>query len=70
MKNDLRMYGQEFNSNVVKDINEINEKLENETDQEEVLKLRLQRLYRGMELNSNFQGRSFRTYCESISRVS
>lgn len=62
MKNDLRMYGQEFNSNVVKNINEINEKLENETDQEEVLKLRLQRLYRGMELNSNFQGRSFRTY--------
>ena len=62
MKNDLRMYGQEFNSNVVKDINEINEKLENETDQEEVLKLRLQRLYRGMELNSNIQGRSFRTY--------
>ena len=62
MKNDLRMYGQEFNSSVVKDINEINEKLENETDQEKILKLRLQRLYRGMELNSNIHGRNFRTF--------
>lgn len=61
MKNDLRMYGQEFNPNVIKDINKLNEEIEKETDQEKLLNLRLKRLYRGMELNTNLQQRNFRT---------
>lgn len=62
MKNDLRMYGQEFNPNVIKDINKLNEEIEKETDQEKLLNLRLKRLYRGMELNTNLQQRNFRTF--------
>ena len=61
MKNDLRMYGQEFNPNVIKDVNNLNEQIEKETDQEKLMNLRLKRLYRGMELNTNLQQRSFRT---------
>jgi hypothetical protein len=61
MKNDLRMYGQEFNPNVIKDVNELNKEIEKETDQEKLMNLRLKRLYRGMELNTNLQQRSFRT---------
>lgn len=62
MKNDLRMYGQELNSSAVKDVIKLNEKLEKETDPEEILKLRLQRLYRGMELNTNMYQRNPRTF--------
>lgn len=62
MKTDLRMYGQEFNQNIVKDVNKLNEKIEKETDPEEILKLRLQRLYRGMELNTNIYQRNPRTF--------
>ena len=61
MKNDLRMYGQEFNPNVIKDVNELNKEIEKETDQEKLMNLRLKRLYRGMELITNLQQRSFRT---------
>ena len=61
MKNDLRMYGQEFNPNVMKDVTELNKEIEKETDQEKLMNLRLKRLYRGMELNTNLQQRSFRT---------
>lgn len=61
MKNDLRMYGQELNANVVKDIAKLNEKLEIENDPEEIYKLRLQRLYRGMELNSSIYQKNPRT---------
>ena len=61
MKNDLRMYGQEFNPNVIKDVTELNKEIEKETDQEKLMNLRLKRLYRGMELNTNLQQRSFRT---------
>ena len=62
MKTNLRMYGQEFNQNIVKDVNKLNEKLEKETGPEEILKLRLQRLYRGMELNTNIYQRNPRTF--------
>jgi hypothetical protein len=62
MKNDIRMYGQEFNSAIVKDINELNQKIEKETDKEELLKLRLQRLYRGMEINTSIYNRNPRCY--------
>lgn len=62
MKNDLRMYGQEFNPNVIKDVTELNKEIEKEVDQEKLMNLRLKRLYRGMELNTNLQQRSFRTF--------
>lgn len=62
MKLNNRMYGQEFNYSVVKDINEINKKLEKETDSEEILKLRLQRLYKGMEINTGIYKRNYRNY--------
>lgn len=61
MKTDLRMYGQELNTNVVKDIVKLNERLEIENDPEEIYKLRLQRLYRGMELNSSIYQKNPRT---------
>lgn len=47
-----------FNGDVIKDINEINKKikeeLENEegVDREKLLQLKMQKLYRGMEMNS------------------
>ena len=62
MKTDLRMYGQGFNSNVVKEVNSLNEKIEKETNPEEILKLRLQRLYKGMELNTNIYQKNPRTF--------
>ena len=62
MKTDLRMNGQELNSNVVKDVKNINEKLEKETDPEKIFKLRLQRLYRGMEINTSIYQRNYRSY--------
>jgi hypothetical protein len=62
MKTDLRMYGNEFNPSIVKDINDINKKIEKETDSEELLKLRLQRLYRGMEINTSIYNRNPRCY--------
>lgn len=62
MNNDIRLYGNSFDSTVVKDIKSLNEKLEKETDPEEILKLRLQRLYRGMEINSGVAKRNPRGY--------
>ena len=59
--NNLRIYGQEFNSNVIKDVTELNKKIEKEQDPEELFKLRLQRLYRGMELNTNIYQKNPRT---------
>ena len=61
MKINLRMYGQELNSSVIKDVTKLNEKLEVETNPEEIYKLRLQRLYRGMELNTNIYQKNPRT---------
>lgn len=54
MNNDSRLYGNAFNPEVLKDVKSINEKITKEKDPEEALKLRLQRLYRGMELNSGW----------------
>lgn len=52
MNNDPRMYGNGLNPEVIKDVKELNEKIEKEKDAEELLKLRMQRLCRGMELNT------------------
>jgi hypothetical protein len=62
MKSNINIYGQELNQSVIKDVNEINEKIKNETDPEKLLNLHLQRLYRGMELNSATSYRSHRPY--------
>ena len=62
MKNNPKMYGQEYDPQVLKDIKTINEKIEKEIDNEELLKLRLQRLYRGMELVSTPMSRNYRGY--------
>ena len=59
MKTNIRMYGQEFNSDVVKDVEKINKKIESETDPEELLRLRMQRLYRGMEINTAVYKRNY-----------
>lgn len=62
MNKDIRMYGFELNPSAIKSINEINEKIENEKNSEELLKLRLQRFYKGLELSSNPYQRNSRTY--------
>ena len=62
MNKDPRIYGNNFNSNVIKDINDINKKIEIEESPEELLKLRMQRLCRGMELNTGYTGRNIRGY--------
>ena len=62
MKINNKMYGQQYDPNVLKDLKEINSKLENSNDKEELLKLRMQRLYRGMELYSTPMTRNYRGY--------
>ena len=62
MNNDIRIYGNGFNPEVLKDVKSLNEKIEKETDPEEELKLRLQRMYRGMELNTGLNTRPYRGY--------
>ena len=57
MRIDPNIYGFQFDRSVTKDLSEIEEKLDREAskdnpDKDEIMKLRLQRLYRGMELNS------------------
>lgn len=62
MNNDIRIYGNGLNSEVIKDIKSLNEKIEKEQDPESALKLRLQRLYRGMELNTGIATRQLNGY--------
>lgn len=62
MNKDLKIYGNNFNYDVLKDIDDINKKLETEESEEEILKLRMQRLYRGMELNCSIAKRNIRGY--------
>lgn len=62
MNKDIRLYGNNFDLSVVKDVEKINDKLKEETSDEEILKLRLQRLYRGMEMNHGLNKRNVRGY--------
>ena len=62
MKTNPKMYGQEYDAQALRDIKSINEKIEKEKDSEELLKLKLQRLYRGMELVSTPMSRNYRGY--------
>ena len=62
MNNDVRLYGNGFNPEVLKDVRSLNEKIEKEKDPEVEMKLRLQRLYRGMELNTGLTSRPYGGY--------
>lgn len=62
MKNYAGYYGQTFDPNVIKDVEEINKKLETEEDAEMREKLYTQRLYRGMELNAGLNQRPWGGY--------
>lgn len=58
----MSAYNNEFNPEVFKDVKSLNEKIEKESNPDEALKLRLQRLYRGMELNTGIIGRPYGGY--------
>ncbi len=62
MNTDIHIYGNGFNPEVVKDVKDINEKIEKEKDADELLRLRMQRLLRGMELNNGLATRTYRGY--------
>lgn len=62
MSKDNKMYGQQYDTNVLKDLKKINEKIEKSESEDEILKLKLQRLYRGMELMSTPMSRNYRGY--------
>lgn len=62
MKINSKMYGQQYDPEVLRDLKKINEKMEKAEDQEEILQLKMQRLYRGMELNSTPMTRNYRGY--------
>jgi hypothetical protein len=62
MSKNIKAYGQEYDPNVLKDLQKINENIEKAEDSEELLKLRLQRLYRGMEIMSTPMTRNYRGY--------
>lgn len=62
MNNDPRMYGNGLNPEVLKDVKNLNEKIEKTTDKNEQLKLRMQRLYRGMEFNTGLNHRTWGGY--------
>lgn len=57
MNTALDRYNNGFDPNAVKDINEINEKLKKGVDKDEAMKLRMQRMCRGFEINAGVIGR-------------
>jgi hypothetical protein len=62
MNTDPRLYGNGYDPNVMKDVKNLTEQLEKATSEDEALRLRLQRLYRGMELNAGYTGRAYGAY--------
>lgn len=62
MNTDPRLYGNGYDPKVMKDVRDLSEKIEKASSQEEAMKLRLQRLYRGMELNAGYSGRAYGAY--------
>lgn len=59
MRNDFMTYPYIFDKTVEKSVAEINEKFKEEMekdnpDKDAIMKLRLQRLYKGMEMNTSF----------------
>lgn len=57
-----QLYGNQFNPNVLKDLKTLDEKLVKEQDPEEITKLRMAKLYRGMELMPGPYGRTYQGY--------
>lgn len=57
-----QMYGQQYDPSVLKDLKNINEEIEKAENKEELLQLRMQRLYRGMEMMSTPMTRNYRGY--------
>lgn len=57
MNNSLDRFNNGFNSDTIKEIKSINEKIKKETDKDELLKLRLQRMCKGFEINAGAIGR-------------
>lgn len=53
----LDRYNNGFDPKVVKDINSINEKIQKETDKEKLLKLKMQRMCMGFDINAGVIGR-------------
>ncbi len=60
--NSTQKYGRDFNPEVMKDLKDLNEKIEKEQDPEELLRLRMQRMMRGLEINSGLSMRPFGAY--------
>ena len=60
--NNNKMYGMGYDPSVLKDVRELTEKIDNSKDSEELLKLRMQRLYRGMEIMSTPMTRNYSGY--------
>ena len=63
MKNNPQMYGQQYDPNVLRDLKAINEKMEKAETQEEILQLKMQRLYRGMECMASTMTRRYGGFC-------
>jgi len=57
-----QLYGNQFNPNVMKDLKKIDEKIAKEENPEEITKLKMAKLYRGMELMSGTYGRTYQGY--------
>ena len=65
--NNMSQYDQNFNTEVIKDVLELNKKIKEEKEKEhpdpkELEKLYMQQLYRGMELNTRNIINRFRPY--------
>lgn len=57
MNTTLDRYNNGFDPKTVKELKSINEKIEKETDSEELLKLKMQRLNLGFDINAGVIGR-------------
>jgi hypothetical protein len=57
MNNTLDRYNNGFDPKVVKEINSINEKIGKTSDKEELMKLKLQRMCMGFDINAGAIGR-------------
>lgn len=57
MNSSLDRYNNGFDPQAVKDINSINDKLKKESNKEEQMKLRLQMMCRGFDINAGVIGR-------------
>lgn len=57
MNTTLDRYNNGFDPKVVKEINSINEKIENENDKDKLMNLKMQRMCMGFDINAGAIGR-------------